>query len=89
MIYRANGFPTIMIRISKTTQSDIWERRIMSMTLKTITCPQCGKKLCRAKTDSFVELHCHTCKTVVQGTVDKDGGVYALPLEVKPKKAKA
>ena len=59
------------------------------MILKPITCPQCGKILCRARIGSFVELHCHTCKTVVQGTVDKDGGVYALPLVVKMKKVKA
>lgn len=46
------------------------------MTLKPITCPQCGKLLCRAKIGSEVELHCHVCKTVVQGTVDKDGGSF-------------
>lgn len=58
------------------------------MSLKPITCPQCGKLLCRAKIGSEVELHCHVCKTFVQGTVDKDGGVYALPLTVKPNKQK-
>lgn len=53
------------------------------MTFKPITCPQCGKLLCRAKIGSIVEVHCHVCKTVVQGEVDKDGGVHALPLTGK------
>ena len=39
------------------------------MTFKPITCPQCGKLLCRAKIGSIVEL--------------KDGGVHALPLAGK------
>ena len=56
------------------------------MILQSITCPQCGKLLCRAKIGSEVELHCHICKITVQGTVDKDGGVYVLPLGMKLKK---
>lgn len=53
------------------------------MTLMHITCPQCGKLLCRAKIGSFVEVQCGTCKQLIQGTVDNDGGVHALPLVVK------
>lgn len=29
------------------------------------TCPICGKKLCRAKTGSNVEIFCPTCKKTV------------------------
>lgn len=56
------------------------------MTLQHITCPQCGKLLCRALIGSFVEVYCSNCKTLVQGKVDNDGGVHALPLLVKPVK---
>lgn len=50
---------------------------------KVITCPQCGKILCKASIGSEVELYCHICKIEIKGTVDKDGGVHALPLTVK------
>ena len=30
------------------------------------TCPICGKKLCRAKTGSSVEVFCPTCKKIVE-----------------------
>ena len=56
------------------------------MSMQHITCPQCGKLLCRALIGSFVEVYCSNCKTLVQGKVDNDGGVHALPLLVKPVK---
>ncbi|MDD3831647.1 MAG: hypothetical protein PHW00_03200 [Clostridia bacterium] len=59
------------------------------MTLKPITCPQCGKILCRAKVGSEVEVHCHACRIDVKGTVDPDGGVHALPLVIKTSSKKA
>lgn len=55
--------------------------------LKVIACPQCGRVLCRAQSGSLIEITCHNCKCELQGKVDKDGGVYALPLE-KPDASK-
>ena len=48
---------------------------------KYITCPQCGKRLCRADLGSSVEITCSVCKQELSATVDKDGGVYTLSLD--------
>lgn len=50
---------------------------------KYITCPQCGKRLCRAQLGSKVEIACTSCKQDYLATVDENGGVYTLPLENK------
>jgi phage FluMu protein Com len=56
---------------------------------KIISCPQCGQKLCRAEIGSKVEIICPKCKTECEGYVDKNGGVHALPLDIKSVQAKA
>ena len=43
-----------------------------------ITCPHCGQKLCRAAIGSNIEICCPKCQ------VDNNGGVHALPLDLKP-----
>lgn len=48
---------------------------------KYITCPQCGKRLCRAELGSNVEITCSICKQEILASVDKDGGVHTLPLD--------
>ena len=54
---------------------------------KYITCPQCGKRLCRAELGSNVEITCPSCKQDIKASVDKDGGVHTLPLDsTKPQK---
>lgn len=58
---------------------------------KYITCPQCGKRLCRAELGSSVEITCSVCKQDLLASVDKDGGVHTLSLDssknqTKPKK---
>ncbi|MBQ8451596.1 MAG: hypothetical protein IJ538_02340 [Clostridia bacterium] len=56
---------------------------------KYITCPQCGKRLCRAELGSNVEITCPGCKQDLVASVDKDGGVHTLPLDsTKPHKPK-
>ena len=50
---------------------------------KIISCPQCGQRLCRAEIGSKLEITCPKCKAEYVGCVDKDGGVHALPLDVK------
>lgn len=55
---------------------------------KYITCPQCGKRLCRAELGSNVEISCTTCKQELQVSVDKDGGVHTLPLDNKKSQTK-
>lgn len=50
---------------------------------KYITCPQCGKRLCRAELGSNVEITCANCKQNIVASVDKDGGVHTLPLDDK------
>ena len=49
-----------------------------------ITCPHCGQKLCRAAIGSNIEICCPKCKTVYESQVDNNGGVHALPLDLKP-----
>ena len=51
---------------------------------KYITCPQCGKRLCRAELGSKVIVHCTNCKKDYVSTVDENGGVHTLPLDEKP-----
>lgn len=58
---------------------------------KYITCPQCGKRLCRAELGSNVEITCSGCKQNIVASVDTKGGVHTLPLDttkpqVKPEK---
>ncbi len=48
---------------------------------KYITCPQCGKRICRAQLGSRIEVKCENCGTEFEGAVDGDGGVHALPLD--------
>ena len=50
---------------------------------KYITCPQCGKRLCRAELGSKVEIACSNCKQGYVSTVDENGGVHTLPLDEK------
>ena len=50
---------------------------------KYITCPQCGKRLCRAELGSKVEIACANCKQGYISTVDENGGVHTLPLDEK------
>ena len=40
-----------------------------------ITCPNCGRRLCRAKPCSEIETQCPQCKETVQSTVDEKGAV--------------
>ncbi len=61
---------------------------------KIVSCPQCGKRICRAEIGSSVVICCHSCKIDYRVTVDKDGGVYVLPFAtndptavLKPKRA--
>lgn len=49
---------------------------------KYITCPQCGKRLCRAELGSNVEITCAGCKQDIIASVDTDGGVHTLPLDI-------
>lgn len=54
---------------------------------KYITCPQCGKRLCRAELGSNVEITCSGCKQDIVASVDINGGVHTLPLDTtKPTK---
>lgn len=50
---------------------------------KYITCPQCGKRLCRAELGSSVVISCSVCKKDYVSTVDENGGVHTLPLDEK------
>lgn len=50
---------------------------------KYITCPQCGKRLCRAVLGSKLEITCYACKQDYVSTVDENGGVHTLPIESK------
>ena len=47
------------------------------------TCPICGKKLCRAKTGSSVEVFCPTCKKTVSVDV-LDGRVLSVITDEPP-----
>ena len=49
---------------------------------KYLTCPQCGKRLCRAELGSNVEITCVGCKQDIVASVDNDGGVHTLPLDI-------
>ena len=40
-----------------------------------ITCPNCGKRLLRAKPCSEIETQCPQCKEMVLSTVDEKGAV--------------
>jgi len=46
-----------------------------------ITCPNCGRRLCRAKRCSDVELQCPQCKETVQSTVDEKGIITTQIIE--------
>lgn len=48
-----------------------------------ICCPQCGYKICKGKQGTEIEMFCPKCKKEFKSLVDKDGGVYALPLDLK------
>lgn len=50
---------------------------------KYITCPQCGKRLCRAVLGSKLEITCAACKQDYVSTVDENGGVHTLPIDSK------
>ncbi len=50
---------------------------------KYITCPQCGKRLCRAELGSKIAITCSVCKQEFAAAVDNDGGVHILPLDEK------
>ena len=54
---------------------------------KYITCPQCGKRICRAEIGSKIVVKCEKCGTEFEGVVDVHGGVHALPLDNQLKKA--
>lgn len=45
---------------------------------KFISCPQCGKRICRAELGSSIAITCSNCKTDIQCVVDNDGGVHTL-----------
>lgn len=50
---------------------------------KFITCPQCGKRLCRANPGSSIEIACPVCKINYEGTIDEDGGVHVVPISLE------
>lgn len=63
----------------------VGERSVKNEMFKMIiTCPHCGQKLCRAAIGSNIEICCPKCKTVYESQVDNNGGVHALPLDLKP-----
>ena len=52
------------------------------------TCPICGKKLCRAKTGSNVDVFCPTCKKTVMVEI-MNGRVIAVITDEAPELKKA
>lgn len=45
---------------------------------RVVTCPKCGRILCRASSGSKVELRCHICKIDVLSKIDISGCVHVL-----------
>lgn len=41
------------------------------------TCPICGKKLCRAKSGSEVDVYCPTCRKNITIEIKADGKVIS------------
>lgn len=48
-----------------------------------ITCPKCGKRLCRAEAGSKVEITCASCRQDIVSTIDKNGCVHTWQLDEK------